>query len=237
MKILLTVFIASILFVTSVFANEVYAQTFKFELVDPGQTIEVGDSFQVKIFINTEGEETINGDALIIFEQDKLNINSSQSGDFFTYFTSTPLSGVDNKYLISSWEESIAHSKSSTTDNLFATLSLTAKACGNTSLTFDCTPGTGADSNINRASDSQDIIDCNGLTSLTVNNCSSTGPTSAPTSAPNPTAVPTALPTSAPTDIPIPTKAGPPRAGSIGITFAALGIGVLLTTVGVLFAL
>lgn len=246
MKVILTVFIIFILFVASALASNVYAQTFKFELADPSASISAGSTFKVKVLINTNGQETINGDALIKFDDTKVSIDSAQKENFFTYFSANPLGGTTNKYLISSWEESVAHAKSSTTDTLFATTTLTAKASGSTALSFECTAGTEADSNINRASDARDIINCSALQplSLTIGSAGPTstpgGPTVAPTSTPIPTSAPTAVPTARPTSPPVPTAVPRtpvsqlPRAGVIDTTIKALGIGSLLTIIGIL---
>lgn len=241
MRYLLTTIIIGILFISSVFASPVSAQTFKFELANPSASISAGSSFQVKILINTGGQQTINGDALIKFDDTKVSINSAQSGSFFTYFSGNPLGGTTNKYLISSWEESVARAKSSTTDTLFATATMTAKASGSTSLSFECTPGTEADSNINRASDARDIISCSALQPLTFN-IGAAGPTSPPstttipTSTPLPTATPTLRPTNTPwpTNPPLPTLAQLPRSGAAEVTAVALGIGTFLTIIGIL---
>ena len=258
MKLILSLSIFLLLFATT--ASAAQAQVLKFELADPAATIPVGGSFQVKILIDTGGQDAINGDSLIIYDPAKLSVNSATSNNFFTYFSANPLGGTNNKYLVSSWEESIAHAKSSSTATPFATLNLTAQSAGTTTLTFECTPGTEADSNINRASDSTDMINCNGITPLTLN-IGSTGPTTPPggptstppggviptvTPIPSPTVIPTATPTRIPTSTPIPpppTNPPPPqvttlpRAGTTEITFAAIAVGVVLTVVGILIIL
>ena len=243
MRLILTIFIVFIFLLGSASIHAAYAQSFKFELANPEQTINSGSTFQVKILINTGGVETINGDALFTFDPAKVSMDSATTGNFYSYFAANPLGGSTTKYLVSSWEESVAHAKSTSTDVLFATLSLTAKACGTTQLSFDCTNGTEADSNINRASDSKDIITCP-LAPLNISLCGAdTGGTPTPTLAASPTSTPSATPTTRPTNTPAPTATpGPivtqmPRAGSVEITIAALGIGTLLTVVGILFIL
>ena len=81
--------------VSTVTASEVNAQTFKFQLSNPSQSINVGDNFDVKVMINTASEQTINGDALITFEPAKINVDKSKLSElvkqpnppFFTYFS------------------------------------------------------------------------------------------------------------------------------------------------------
>jgi hypothetical protein len=256
MRLILTIFTIIILFaVSSVFAEGVNAQVFKFQLANPSETITKDKNFQVKIMINTAGKATNNGDALINFDPAKVSINSATTGNFFTYFSDAGLlGGTTNKYLVSSWE-GVGYEKTASTDTLFATLNLTAKACGSTSLSFDCTAGSEADSNINQASDSKDIIQCP-LQSLNITvSCGTTtptvtltpGPTSSPSATPKvtaaPTSTPSATPTKKPTTTPLPTNTVKPtvtvlpRAGAAEITFLGLGIGLLLTVVGVLFIL
>lgn len=239
-------------FVSSQVNSAVYAQTYKFELENPSQQICINNNFKVKVLINTNNVETNNGDALITFDPAKVTINSASTGNFYTYFSDSGLlGGYTNKYLIDSWEESIAHSKKSATDTLFATLNLTAKAEGSAAMSFDCSPNTGSDSNINRASDSIDILNCTALTSLSVaiSSCGATTPTVAPTviptvttTPPTPTSVP-ATPTIKPTTPPPPTNTPKPvvtalpRAGTAELTVAFLGMGAILTIVGLLFIL
>lgn len=227
-----------------------YAQYFKFDVSEVTQPVPVGSTFNVKILINTAGIQVISGDALFGFDPSKVSINSAESGNFFTYFSGTPLGGANNKYLVSSWEESISSAKSSSSDTLFATLSLTAKTNGTAVLSFDCTVGSEADSNINQASDSKDIIKCSGMTPVTIA-LGTGGPTGEPTptslpvttTAPTPTSGPIATSTPVPTSVSIPTKAPHPvvstvpRSGVAEVTFVALGIGVLLTVVGALLIL
>jgi len=248
MKKFLGFFIFGIVVFLSQGVKETYAQTFKLELANPSQTISVGSAFQVKILINTGEQQAINGDALISFEPAKVSIDTAVTGDFFSYFSASPLGGVDNKFLASSWEESVAHAKTSSTDTLFATLSLTAKASGTTSLSFDCTAGSEADSNINKASDSTDILNCSVLAPLSLTIGSGGGaaeasPTPGGADSLTPTDTPpsgsvtsTPIPTSTPkpTSTPRPTISVLPRSGVVEVTFTALGIGILLTVVGAL---
>lgn len=130
---------------------------FKLGLANEAVPVLAGNSFEVKILINTGGVETINGDAVIIFDPSKINIVGAQSNNFYIFSYSTPIG--DNKYLVSSWEESIAHAKKSAFDTPFATLTITAKEQGLTSISFDCTSGSETDTNIN-AIDLQDIVNC-----------------------------------------------------------------------------
>lgn len=232
--------------------NSAFAQSYKLQLSPVGQTINVGTTFTVQVLINTGGIEAINGDVLLIYDPAKLSITNAQSANFFTYSTSTAISGTDNKYLASSWEESIAHAKSTATDTPFYNLTLQALSGGSTQLSFECVAGSEADTNINQASDSQDIVTCP-LLPLSLNIGTGAGggtvypsPTSSqptqsvqPTSPPVPTNTPIPTPTSPPppTSTPRPTVSILPKAGIVDFTLGALGVGSLLTVLGILFML
>ena len=245
MKKIFDTFILSVVFLLFV-QSAVYAQSLKFELANPEAQISSGDSFQVNIMINSAGIDIISSDALIKFDAVRLSVDSAQSGNFFTYFSANPLGGTNNKFLASSWEESVAHAKSSNKDTLLAVLNLEAKSGGAATLAFDCVDGTEADSNINRASDSQDIIKCSEVKSLTLNiggagPTSTPSPTLVPSSTPTPTLTPTPTSTKTPTPVPtktvIPTKRELKRAGVIDFPLKTIGIGILLTLTGVLVIL
>jgi hypothetical protein len=233
----------------------VYAQVFKFELQNPG-SVTLNTSTQVNILINTAGQQAINGDALFTFDPNTASIDSAKTGNFFSYFSATPLGGSTTKYLISSWEESVAHAKSTTTDAVFAQVFVTLKqSCA--TLTFECTNGTESDSNINRASDSKDIIVCP-LTPLTICASASSSPTVSPTGGtstgtpvptdtpaasaatntpvptytPVPTNTPMATATPVPSNTPRPTISELPRSGTTEITFLGIGVGALFLIAG-----
>lgn len=268
----------SIILLFLIGTGKVNAQVFKFDASGISQPVPVGSTFSVKLLINSEGKQINNGDAMIIFDPAKVSIDSSQTANFFPGFTGTPLGGYNNKYLVSSYEYSPTAFNSVSADTLFATLSLTAKAAGTTTLSFDCKPQSEADTNITQVSDTKDIVQCSQLTSLslTIGNASQEPtPTTAvyptPTEAvtlPTPTEIPQATPTAAdiqPTATLIPTatvttaststpsvttSAGGgsniqptatvselPRTGATTLTVAAIGVGAVLTVVGILFIL
>ena len=257
-------FLITLFLIAPKFRGAVYAQYFKLELENPGQQIKVNDVFNVNLSINTEGVEAINGDALLLFDPAKISILNGQSQNFFTFAFSTMISGVNNKYLASSWDESVAHEKSSSVDTPFYTLSVKAVGNGQTEISFECATGSEADSNINRSSDATDVISCP-LTPLSLSIGETTGPTTPPqptatsgpanptpttgdqqpsaTNTPVPTRTP--VPTAIPTNTPIPTTvrqvtttpAELPRAGIISDTLGVLGVGTFLTVLGLLFML
>lgn len=248
-RIFLSLLLLPLIFFLS--AENIFAQYYKLELADPAATLTCGQNFLVKLFINTNNVKTIAGDALIKYDNLKLNVDLTRTsnGNFFTYFSANPLGGSSDKLLISSWEESVAHEKSSTTDTLFANLSFSPKAPGSATFSFDCVGTTGADSNINKSSDFSDIIVCGsnkpltvtiGGTSCVLSPTPTVGPTSTPSATlkPVPTSTPSATPTKKPTSTPIPTKTPVPtiiQAGTTGVTFVVLGLGIILTIIGILF--
>ena len=258
MRKLIQTAIFLLIFLATARVHAVFAQSYTMQLENSGQAIGVGNSFNVNILINTGGQEAINGDVLLTFDPAMVSIDSATTDNFFTYHSATPLGGSDTKYLTSSWEESIAHAKTSSADTSYFTLTLTAKATGSTSLTFDCVNGSEADTNINRASDSKDIVICPlqplniDIGSTPSNPTPTLDPNATPTDSPAeptavPTTAPTAVPTTVPTTVPQPTDTSTdtssqavtelPRAGTIGTTIMVLGVGTLLTIAGFLLIL
>lgn len=238
MKKFLFIFILSgFLFLASGNVSAVNAQVLKFQL-DPSTVVKTGVPFQVQVLINTGGVPTTNADAMIVYDPSVISINPTLFvvGSFYPTYSQNLLEGSVNKYLVSGYVKDISSPKSSTTDTLFATISLTALTSGATQLSFDCTSGSTADSNINRASDSTDVISCP-LTPLALTITNSGGATT--TTTPTPTILPTATatPTLTPTPTVRPTISELPRTGTAGITIAAVGIGTVLTIIGLLLFL
>ncbi len=234
-----------LVFILTLGRSQTLAQYFNLQLPSGGSTVACSQNFQTKILINTVGEKTIAADALIKYDPAKIKINFDKSvkGDFYTYFSANPLGGFSDKALISSWEESVAREKSTTTDTLMATIDMTPLSAGSTTLSFDCVGTTGADSNINRAADFTDIIKCADNKPLTFTITGSCLPATTPsaTLTPGPTSTPSATPTKKPTSTPVPTNtlvptvSSLPNVGSTKVTLVAIGLGLVLTIVGILF--
>lgn len=242
-RILLTLLIIFILFISSVSVNAAYAQVFKFQLATPATpAASVGSNFDVKVLINTAGKQSLGGDAIIIYDNNMLSINSATKGTFFEVFQDHAIGGTSNKYLLSAWQSTEVNPVSTSADTLYGTVTFTAKAPGNATLSFDCTSGT-TDSNI-WDTNQTDIIQCSGVQSLALN-IGGPGPTSTPaaTLTPGPTSTPAATATPRPTSTPVPTNtpnptiSALPRTGTVEVTIGALGLGVLLTVVGILVIL
>jgi len=236
----LTILIIIFLFTASVSVNAVYAQSFKFQLATPATpAASVGSNFDVKVLINTAGKQSLGADAIVVFDSSKLDIKSVQKGTFYEVFQDHAIGGTTNKYLLSAWQSTELNPVSTATDTLLGTLTFNAKAAGSANLSFDCTSGS-TDSNIwdtNQA----DIIKCSDTLPLALNIGAAATPTA--TLTPGPTATPAATATPRPTSTPVPTNtprptiAELPRTGVAEMTIGALGLGALLTIVGILVIL
>lgn len=191
--------------------KSVFAQTLSFEPTQQG--VAVGQTFPVKININTSGQQTGGADALIVYDPNILSISSVTNGGFYTSFGEYQVSGTTNKWNISGFETDSVNSKSGT--GTFATVNFQAKAQGTSTVTFECSGAGKTDSNILKAGTGDDIIACASLgqASFTVG----AGGGGNPNNTPGPTV--TVL----------------PRSGSVHVTIIAVGIGVVLTIMGVLF--
>lgn len=243
MRFILTLLLIFILFISSASVPAAYAQVFKFSLANPATpAAQTGNNFDVKILINTNGQKTLGGDAIVVYDPNFLTINPpAVKGTFFDVFQDHTIGGTTNKYLLSAWQTTDVNPVSTANDSLFGTVTFNAKSSGNTTLSFDCTTGT-TDSNI-WDTNQNDIINCANMQPLALN-IGGPGPTSTPaaTMTPAPTSTPSATPivptsTTAPTNTPRPTISILPRTGSTEVTFAALGLGAILTLVGILVIL
>lgn len=223
--------------------SQAYAQVFKFQLANTATPAAVvGGTVDVKILINTAGKQSLGGDAIVIFDNNKVSVKTAVTGNFFNVFEPHPIGGTTNKYLFSAWQYDALSPTSTTTDALFGTVTLNALSAGNAALSFDCTSGS-VDSNIWDTTQT-DMIKCADMQPLTIN-IGGTGPTSTPsatmtpvpTSVPIPTATPKPTSTPVPTNTPRPTISILPRTGTIEMTIGALSIGAVLTIVGLLVIL
>lgn len=244
----LTVLIIIILFCASASAGAVYAQTFKLQLANPASpAAQVGGTFDVKVLINTAGKQSLGADAILIFEPQYVSTKSATSGNFYNVFQDHAVGGTTNKYLLSAWQQTELTPTSSTTDTLFATVTFNALTPGNSKLSLDCTSGN-TDSNIWDTTQ-VDILKCADLQPLSFSIGGSVGvspsPTAAPqaTSTPAPTAIPQPTTPPLPTSTPVPTNTPKPsisilpRTGMVEVTLGALGLGTILTIVGILVIL
>ncbi len=242
MKIVFTLLLI-IIFISIASVHAVFAQTYKFQLANtatPAAT--VGNDVDVKVLINTAGKQTLGGDAIVVFDSNLLGIKSAQKGTFYEVFQDHTIGGTTNKYLLSAWQTTEVNPVSNTADTLFGTVTFTAKTAGSATLSFDCTTGS-IDSNIWDTTQA-DILKCADTKPLTFT-IGGPGPTATPaatltpgpTSTPSATSTPRPTSTRAPTNTPRPTVSILPRSGTAEITIGALGLGAILTIVGLLVIL
>lgn len=191
--------------------QSVLAQTMSFDPSTMGAVS--GNQFSVNININTGSQQTSSADAMILFDSSILAIQSVSNGGFYSQFASNPISGTTNKYLISGFEVSPLTYKSGS--GVLATIVFQAKSNGTSPVSFECTPGSSADTNIALGTTAADIINCSALTPANY----TVGPSGATPVTQNTSgnsATPSVL----------------PRSGSTEVTFVALGVGVILAVIG-----
>ncbi len=209
------IFLIVLFFILAVFftPTTVFAQTLSLDPTQIGVT--VGQEFTVKININTNGVQTSGADAMITFDSNVLDLTNTANGGFYTTFAANPLSGATNKYYINAFETDSTSTK--TGSGTIATLTFKGKANGSSPVTFDCTAGSKADTNIIKSGTSDDVVNCSGLVtgSYTVGPANATPITSNTSSNPTPSVL--------------------PRSGSVEVTLLAVGAGILLTLVGLVF--
>ena len=167
--------------------------------------VTVGDEFTVDINIDTQGTAVAGADVKLTFDPNVLEVTNVQAGDFFGDEADNVGSGT--LYVAGFFKEQFA---TKTGTGRVAQLTLKGKQEGTSTFTFVCSTQTN-DCNILDAS-ATDIIKC-----TTIQNGSYTF---------SGAAAPTATPT-----VQGPT-ATPPTAGFSAPTFFSLGLGVLLTIVG-----
>jgi len=167
--------------------------------------VTVGDEFTVDINIDTQGAAVAGADVKLTFDPNVLEVTNVQAGDFFGDEADNVSSGT--LYVAGFFKEQFA---TKTGTGRVAQLTLKGKQEGTSTFTFVCSTQTN-DCNILDAS-ATDIIKC-----TTIQNGSYTF---------SGAAAPTATPT-----VQGPT-ATPPTAGFSAPTFFSLGLGVLLTIVG-----
>lgn len=171
--------------------------------------VKPGETFSIDVIIDTKGESVISADALFTHDKTLMEAITVTDGTFFP----------DNYHLLTPGEPLVAGALSKTGESYtgtgkIATITFKALKEGLDTLTFKCTPGKTADTNIAKASDGSDIVECSALIDgkYTI---SSTLTPGAPTPTPN----------------------SLPNAGNISTTFIAMAVGILLTIVGIVVIL
>jgi len=200
-----------------------------FSLDPKSQNVSQNDTFDVKLNINTENEQTTAADVVLIFDQEVLEATEIAAGDFYPQNFKNISAG---KIYIGGSVEKATQTKAGT--DLLATITFKGKSAGSSVLRFDCTPGKTSDSNIIKGEELTDILDCAKLENGTY---TVGGGNNNPTSTPKPTFQPTCTVTPSPKP-PTATPTGElPEAGTIAPSILLLGIGAFLTGLGILIKL
>lgn len=172
-------FILALFFVLPGF-KKVLAANLDFE--PTSVSTDVGQTFEIKINVDSGGEQILSTDAVVLYNKDILSVQSVSEGTFFptvTYDTSQE----GQAYVAGMVDDPATWKEGSGT---VATVVFSAIANGSTALTFDCTPGETIDSNIAKNDlHATDIIECsaNGTTDVVVGG-DDTGTTGTPTPTP-----------------------------------------------------
>ncbi|MBI4130172.1 hypothetical protein HY468_02560 [Candidatus Roizmanbacteria bacterium] len=182
---------------------------------------ESGNTFDVNVTIDTEGETITSSDVVLTYDSSHLQItevvNGARGGSPFF---------PEMYHTISNNELYVAASVSDPTEvvsgqGVVITVTFQGITGGATDVMFDCTTGKTSDTNINKSDkNATDIVDCARLTQGRYTIGSGIG-------APNPT-----QPPSVPYVPPSPTPTIP-VSGSGAATIPLIGVGIFLTMVGI----
>ncbi len=197
-------------------STSVYAATIEFVPVTGAYA--VNSTFAIQVNVNTGGQDTTSTDAVILFNNTLLSVDTVSYGSFY----GTVIHTESNGSLAISGMVSSSGTVVNGTGTL-ATVTFKALTSGTANLTLNCTAGRTNDSNVSDNSVSPaDILDCAAL-KVGVYTLGAGGATSAPTTAPG---------------VPTPTAAAAaiPQAGSFDFLSIAPKIimGILFVVVGVI---
>lgn len=189
-------FASGVLFLLPLF-EVVSAATLQLEPSTVATTVD--KTFEVKIIVNSGGEEINAVDVFVLYDKDLLTVESVKEGVFFpTVLQDIKVAG---RAYIAGMVDNPGTFK--TGSGTVATLVFKAKKNGTTTLTFDCTQGSTRDSNVVKNDlNASDIIACvsNGKSTVAIGSGTTTviAATPTPTSAPAAVATLTPTPTSRP---------------------------------------
>lgn len=216
-------------------------------------------NIEVKLRINTEGEQPTTSDAVIIFDAAKLKLvevkEPTAAEKFFPRFF---LNNKTSKVFIGSAIQPQGTPQSG--DGLIATLVFQGVSSGSTTVNILCEEGKTTDSNITLKKNQRvtDIIDCSKVqnASFTIGGGSGTTPsptirltttpgpsvsirpslsvTVKPTSSPSPTMSQTPTPFLSPTPTILPTPSALPKSGDTETTTLAIAIGLGLALISII---
>ncbi len=214
-----------------------------------------GETFEVLLKLNTQGESVYTTDTHIEFDPSVLSKpKMTQVNDKEAFFP-TLLQKIYSSYVyVGSYTLPPPQGKPKVGDGTIAKMQFTVVKETPTQLKIRCTPGKANDSNVSTKKNGKiiDVLDCSKLQPLLVNSVSSTtptpttgptvtpmqAPTNTPTVTPTSTQAPTVAPTRTPTtSTPTPSPSVLPETGIMQTTGIIIAVGVSLTVVSFLIKL
>ncbi len=178
-----------------------------FSLSPTVKEVDVGESFNLDVNIDTGGNNCTGADAIVSYDPDLLEVTATQEGSFFP--TTTIVTTTAGEVSIYGVADS---GDPETGSGTLATITFQGQKAGTANVSFTCQEDSSNDSNINDTAD-EDIIVCseNVSGSYVISETSSSEATATPTTATT-------------TDL--------PESGFMGPTLLFLGGGILLTILG-----
>lgn len=177
-----------------------------------------GDTFVVKIKVNSGTEKSQGVDAWVTFDEDKLEVQSIEtvSSPAFTFSLGKNIYNDSGKFDISCTSTDMSTYNATVLDGELVAVTFKAKATGTAEANFSCSTGSTIDSNIFNMS-AVDVINCasNIDGSYTINSSSSTSSTA------------TSTPTSTSTTDTSSDDDELPRTGGIGATVGLMIFGLM----------
>lgn len=219
---------------------------------EPGTiSAQKGDTFEVLLKANSEGENVFTIDTQIEYDPSVLGkVRVSAPADKDAYFPSLIQKTYSTYFYMGTYTQPGGSARSA--DAPIAKVQLSVLKETPTQLKIRCTPGKANDSNFSTKKNGKivDIIECTKNKGLLINSggvpTSTPTPTQAPTSTPTPTSAPTPTVTTqvtpttpAPTQasVPTPTPSVLPETGIIETAGIVVTIGVILTVASLLIKL
>ena len=118
--------------------------------------ISIGETLELEIIMNTDGEQAAGGDVIITYDPEVVSVVDLLPGKLFSDYPSATFDNVAGVAKLSGIVASI--SELFTGEGVFGRIIVQGKKAGSTELTFDFTPGSTTDSNIAVTYGSGDIL-------------------------------------------------------------------------------
>lgn len=224
--------------------NKVYGA--KLYLDPPTGTYAVGQPFQSRIMLDTEGAATAGTDVFINFDSTILNATRIQEGSLYDTYLGKNVDNEKGALAISGIFD-IDNETGYSGIGIFATIVFEGKSPGTSKVSFDFSPGEVNDSNVSvLASTSDNLTSATGATYTISASPSSPSPTSGPSSpSPSPSPAPrggpaaqtTLSPSPSPTPSSSPTPETLPKSGTLSNTIKAAAPGIILFVLSVLLVI